>query len=62
VRVGDSLRLQQDTILPPHRFAHKLPVRMKLSQPGLPKKMGRQNNTIVENKQRVFLFTNIKVF
>jgi hypothetical protein len=61
-RVGDSLRLQQDMALPPRRFAYKLLVRTKLSQPGSPKKMGRQNNTIAENKQRAFQFTNIEVF
>jgi hypothetical protein len=34
VRVGDSLRLQQDTALPPRLFAYKLLVRTNLSQLG----------------------------
>jgi hypothetical protein len=32
--LGDSLRLRQDTALPPRRFAYKLLVRTNFSQPG----------------------------
>jgi hypothetical protein len=62
VRVGDSLRLQQDTALPPRCFAYSLLVQTKLPSQGSPKKTGKQNNTIVEINNKYFNLQTFKYF